>query len=194
MWLKKIWKQNSKWERWNKWLTTAYTVHSMYSFISTEWRAAPYPCQHSGQLRRQSHGCYSDVVPRPWRKKILLGLQRRMEEVLSPCMNDLECSRKEKKRLNSECIHLLLHLSESLPFLSGVCAVIWEEMKGSAAELDRVCGPRPFENGLSIGVVQQFEYNCLWSFRLLVWVNAMCAFDFNFSVRNGRYPFGQVCL
>ncbi len=83
-------------------------------------------------------------------------------------MNDVECSREEEKRLNSECVHLLPHLSESLPFLSGVCAVIREEMKGFAAELDRVCGPRPFENGLSIGVVQQFEYNRAWAFRLLV--------------------------
>ncbi len=146
------------------------------------------------QLRRQSHGCYSDAVPRQWRQKILLGLQWRMEEVLSPCMNDLECGREEEKQLNSECIHLQPHLSESLPFLGGVCAVIQKEMKGFAAELDWVCGLRPFENGFFICVVQQFEYNCTWTFRLLVWVNAMCAFDFNFSVHDGRYPFGLVRL
>ncbi len=104
-----------------------------------------------------------------------------MEEVLSPCMNDLECSREEEKRLNSDCIHLLPHLSESLPFLSGVCAVTREEIKGFAAEL-------------SIGVVQQFEYNRAWAFRLLVLVDAMCTFDFNFSVHDGRYPLGQVRL
>ncbi len=91
-----------------------------------------------------------------------------MEKVLSPCMNDLECGQEEEKQLNTECIHLQPHLSESLPFLGGVCAVIQKEIKGFAAELDWVCGLRPFENGFFICVVQQFEYNCTWTFRLLV--------------------------